>query len=85
MKNLYEEQLALNYSIVRYGRSRKLKKNNDLKEHNVYSILPLFIREKLGTSKIDCHGKILKTPRLFLFSSGKQSMTASCLICSVAF
>ena len=36
-----------------------------------YSLLPLFIRGKLETSKIDCGDKIWKKPCLFTFSSEK--------------
>ena len=39
-------------------------------------LLPLFIRWKLGTSKIDYGDKIQKKPCLFTFSSGNQAMTA---------
>ena len=35
--------------------------------------LPLFIRGELGTSKINCWGKILKKPCLFIFSNRKES------------
>ena len=47
------------------------------------SVLPLFIRGKLGTGKIDCGDKIQKKPFLFTFSSEKQAMTAngSALLC----
>ena len=40
-------------------------------------LLPLFIREKLGTSKTDCGDKIQKKPCLFAFSSTNQTMTAN--------
>ena len=39
--------------------------------------LPLFIRGKLGTSKIACGDKIQKKPYLFTFLSGKQAMAAN--------
>ena len=35
------------------------------------TLLPLFISEELGTSKIDCGDKIWKKPCLLTFSSGK--------------
>ena len=41
------------------------------------SLLPLFIRGKLGTSKIDCRDKIQKKPCLFTLSSGKQAVTVN--------
>ena len=46
-------------------------------EMSMALILPLFIRGKLGTSKIDCGDKIQKKPYLFTFSSGKQAMTVN--------
>ena len=46
-------------------------------EMSMALILPLFIRGKLGTSKIDCGDIIQKKPYLFTISSGKQAMTAN--------
>ena len=42
-------------------------------------LLPLFIRGKLGTRRLDCGDKIWKEPCLFIFSRKKQTITASCL------
>ena len=42
--------------------------------HGICSLLPLFIRGKLGTSKMNCGNKIQKKLCLFTFSSGKQAM-----------
>ena len=39
--------------------------------------MPLFIRGKLGTSKIDCGDKTCEKPCLFIFSSEKQAMAAN--------
>ena len=40
-------------------------------------LLPLFIRGKLRTSKIDYGDKISKKPYLFTFSSGKWAISAN--------
>ena len=39
--------------------------------------MPLFIRGKLGTSKIDCRDKIWKKTRLLALSSEKLTIKAS--------
>ena len=40
-------------------------------------LTPLFIRGKLGTSKIDCRDKIWKKTRLLALSSEKLTIKAS--------
>ena len=69
---------------------KELKKSKDLLKIQTCLLIPprvkyfrkidlslFFIHGKLGTSKIDCEDKIQKKPCLFIFSSGKQALTAN--------
>ena len=64
---------------------KKIKNSQASISMNSCAELPLCLRGKLGTSKTNFWDKILKKPRFFAFSSGKQTIKTASLASIVHF